>query len=72
MVSIDGWNRERNEGYTVQTIPFETGYFEDKLPCYRVVENSRFIDRLERYFIGGRKDLDQYNFNAISTKEVRG
>lgn len=70
IISIDGWHRERTEGYTSQRIPFIVGRTTEVLPCYRgeLGENT-IIERLERYFIGGRKKFEFSQFNAVSFNE---
>lgn len=69
IISIDEWNRERIEGYTCQRIPFIAGMTTEMLPCYRDLGNNTIIERLERYFIGGRKKFDRNKFNGISSTE---
>lgn len=69
VVSIDGWNRERSEGYTTMSLPFEPGIFQHKLPCYRELTENTYMDRLRRYFIGGRRIVDHKKFNGISATE---
>lgn len=65
---MDGWQRERTEGYTHTIIPFVPGSIQEKLYCYRdSSSNNRTIDKLERYFIGGRRQLNIDAFNGIIT-----
>lgn len=67
VISIDGWQRERTEGYAVQAIPFQAGHTERKLRCFRETNNS-VVERLERYFIGGRREFHLDAFLGISNK----
>lgn len=67
VISIDGWQRERTEGYAVQAIPFQAGHTESRLRCFRETNNS-IVERLETYFIGGRREFDLDAFHGISNK----
>lgn len=70
VISIDGWNRERSEGYAILSIPFDApGIFQHKLPCYRELAENKLMDKLKRYFIGGRHIVDHKTFNGISTTD---
>lgn len=67
LISIDGWQRERSEGYAMQIVPFQAGKTSGRLPCYRNVSSSEtIINRLERYFIGGRHTFHANAFHGIS------
>lgn len=70
MISIDGWQRERTEGYAVQAIPFQAGHTESRLRCYRETSNS-ILERLERYFIGGRREFHLDAFHGISNNSEK-
>lgn len=67
VISIDGWSRERSEGYAVYTIPFLAGRFIEKVDCYRDLGDDTWLNWLERYFIGGRRKLQITDFNGIIT-----
>ncbi len=69
VISIDGWSRERSEGYTMLSIPITPGIHQHKLSCYRELAENRFMDKLTRYFIGGRRIVDHKTFNGISMTE---
>lgn len=70
VISIDGWQRERTEGYAVQAIPFLAGHTETKLRCVRESSNS-IVERLERYFIGGRREFHLDAFHGISNQSEK-
>ncbi|BFG03059.1 Meckel syndrome type 1 protein homolog [Drosophila madeirensis] len=61
VISIDGWQRERCEGYThfacslVDPLPPLSGEGL-RLPCIRPMGN--WLDTLNRYFLGGRQNFD--------------
>lgn len=69
VVSIDGWERERTEGYATISIPLMPGRFREKVRCYRDVGNDTWIDWLQRYFVGGRRKVRLNEFNGIGAEE---
>lgn len=69
MVSIDGWERERTEGYATVSIPLMAGRFREKIRCYRDLGNDTWIDWLQRYFVGGRRKVRFNEFNAIDGEQ---
>lgn len=69
VVSIDGWCRERSEGYAMLCIPFTPGIFQHKLQCYRELTENVYMDKLKRYFIGGRRIVDHKTYNGISSTD---
>lgn len=70
IISIDGWGRERTEGYTSQRIPFVAGASDHRLPCYQDLGRNTVFERLKRYFIGGRRKFELDHFNGISSEPV--
>lgn len=69
VVSIDGWERERTEGYATMSIPLMSGRFREKIRCYRDVGNDTWIDWLQQYFVGGRRKVRLNEFNGIGSEE---
>lgn len=70
VISIDGWERERTEGYTVIDVPLIAGRYLEKLNCYRDLDNDSLLNRLQRYFIGGRRKVHLNEFYGIGTEKV--
>lgn len=60
LLSIDGWQRERLEGYAFYLCPLEAGNDTVQLCCCRPAEN--WLESLNRRFIGGRKLFDFKKF----------
>ncbi|XP_055388423.1 tectonic-like complex member Mks1, partial [Condylostylus longicornis] len=69
LISIDSWKRERTEGYSFLLIPIETGLKNFNLNCYR--PDYGIKDRIERFFIGGRKLFNYENFNNTNCLEEK-
>ncbi|XP_039499527.1 Meckel syndrome type 1 protein homolog [Drosophila santomea] len=62
VISIDGWQRERCEGYAHHAISLTSALPTDsiRLQCIRPLGN--WLDALNRYFIGGRQLFDFESF----------
>ncbi|XP_017005324.2 tectonic-like complex member Mks1 [Drosophila takahashii] len=71
VISIDGWQRERCEGYAHYALSLTSALARDsvRLQCIRPVGN--WLDALNRYFIGGRRlfDFEAY-FDVHRQSEV--
>lgn len=65
IISIDSWSRERSEGYAVYTVPFLAGTYVEKIECYRDLGDDTWLNRFERYFIGGRRKIQINDFHGI-------
>lgn len=68
IISIDGWNRERTEGYAIYTVPFTCGRYVENVDCYRDLGDDTWQNWLERYFIGGRRRVQMNEFHAITAE----
>lgn len=64
VVSIDSWQRERTEGYSVYSVPFIAGRYNEVVRCYRDLGDDTWLKWLERYFIGGRRKIQLNDFNG--------
>lgn len=51
------------------TLPFKPGIFQHRLPCYRELTENTYMDKLRRYFIGGRRTVEHNAFNGISAND---
>ncbi|KAH8368424.1 hypothetical protein KR084_011391 [Drosophila pseudotakahashii] len=71
VISIDGWQRERCEGYAHYAISLTSALATDsvRMQCIRPLGN--WLDSLNRYFIGGRQlfDFEAY-FDVHRQSEV--
>lgn len=66
IISIDRWNRERNEGFSVYNVPFTYGRFIETVDCYRDLGDDTWLNWLEHYFIGGRRKIQLNEFHGIT------
>lgn len=69
IISIDSWERERVEGYAVYNVPFTCGRYIEKFHCYRDLGDDTWINWLERYFIGGRRQIQINDFHALASDD---
>lgn len=59
-------------------MPLQPNILEFTLPCYRIIPNDRKLyDRLERYFIGGRREttnenvINRYANHTVTTGNLK-
>lgn len=71
IISIDSWERERVEGYTVYNVPLICGRYIEKFDCYRDLGDDTWRDWFERYFIGGRRRIQMNDFYALTSDDQR-
>lgn len=66
--SIDSYGRHRIQGYTFIHVPFEPGFYNFTIPCYRPVEDNYM--KVFSFFLGGsRKIPDLKEIAKTSTKD---
>lgn len=46
-------------------MPFLAGSYVEKIDCYRDLDQNPWLDWLERYFIGGRRNVQINDFHGI-------
>jgi Ciliary basal body-associated, B9 protein len=47
---------------------FRPGIVERQLLCYREVSEKPWLDRLERFFVGGRRQFEQSDFDSAANR----
>ncbi|XP_055912030.1 tectonic-like complex member Mks1 [Eupeodes corollae] len=61
VISVDGWERERIEGYAHLSFVLEKDCQATLVPCHRPIEWG-MLEKLNRSFIGGRRKFDFERF----------
>jgi Meckel syndrome type 1 protein len=68
LISIDSWSRERTEGYASYQTKLTPSIVDRQLLCYREVGENPWLDRLQRMFIGGRRQFEQRDFDGAANR----
>lgn len=53
------------------SVPFCAGRYVEKIDCYRDLGDDTWLNRLERYFIGGRRKIQINDFHGIVTNNTK-
>jgi len=66
--SIDKYGRHKIQGYGFIQVPFESGFYNFKIPCYKPIEDNYM--KVFSFFLGGsRKIPDLREIAKTSTKD---